>query len=53
VPLRAADAFEREAAKAGVAVTAIGRMVRGKGVTVLGADGRPLRLARSSFDHFA
>ncbi len=38
---------------AGVALTAIGRMVRGTGVEVVGPDGGTLRLARTGWRHFA
>ncbi len=54
VPPARAVAFQRDAARAGVPVTFIGRIVKGKGgPVVLGAEGRPLALARSSYDHFA
>lgn len=46
------DAFRDAAAKGGVAVTEIGQLASGEGVTVLGPDGRPLDLARSGWDHF-
>lgn len=38
---------------AGLAVTRIGRMQPGSGVTVLGRDGQPLGLAQGGFQHFA
>ncbi len=47
------DAFETAAHAAGVAVTRIGSFVEGTGrLTVLDADGRPLALARTGYDHF-
>lgn len=45
------EAFEAEAAEAGVAVTDIGALVEGAGVSVESA-GRPLGFARASFSHF-
>jgi thiamine-monophosphate kinase len=49
----AAAAFEREAAAAGVAVTRIGRVVRGAGAPrVLAPDGRPLGLTGVGHTHF-
>ena len=46
-------AFEEAARAAGVAVTRIGAFVKGTGkLTVLAADGRPLALARTGYDHF-
>jgi thiamine-monophosphate kinase len=33
-------------------VTRIGRIIEGKGIRVMGADGRPLALARAGFTHF-
>ena len=36
----------------GLAVTRIGTTVPGQGVTVVGADGRPLTLARAGYEHF-
>ena len=53
--LRPASApeFERGAAAAGVAVTCIGSIEDASaGVSVLGADGRPLALAAAGWDHF-
>jgi thiamine-monophosphate kinase len=52
VPARRAQAFERACARAGESVHAIGRLVRGRGLRVLGVDGRPMRLSVSGFDHF-
>jgi thiamine-monophosphate kinase len=52
VPARKRAAFERAAALAGVRVTAIGRMRRGRGIDIIGTDDKPLRLRRLSFSHF-
>lgn len=41
------------AARAGVPVTRIGRVVQGPGLRVVDGDGRPLTIALRSFDHFA
>lgn len=40
------------AANQGVPITAIGWVVEGRGVTVLGAGGRPMQLGNSGFRHF-
>jgi thiamine-monophosphate kinase len=48
----AATAVVAAAAGAGVAVTQIGRIEAGSGVTAVGADGRPLRLGRVGYRHF-
>lgn len=42
----------RDAAAAGVAVTAIGHVGQGSGVTVLDAGGAPLQLSRLGWSHF-
>lgn len=52
VPRRRVRAFERACARAGHCVHAIGRLVPGRALRVLGADGRPYRLSLSGFDHF-
>jgi len=52
VPQRKAAAFQAAARKAKVPVTAIGRIVKGKGANFLRADGKPLRFKRASFSHF-
>lgn len=49
---RAAPAIERIGRKLGLRLTRIGVMRRGRGVRVLGPDGRPVRLSRRGFDHF-
>lgn len=48
----AAARFEAAAAAAGVAVTAIGEVTAGAGVSVLDAQGRTVQLARTGWDHF-
>jgi thiamine-monophosphate kinase len=53
VPPDAASAFCAAAAAAGVAVTEIGDFVAGSGLRLAGADGRPLALARTGWDHLA
>lgn len=52
VPPSRAEAFRAAAAKGGVAVTEIGRLVPGDGVTVTARDGRPLDVGRDGWDHF-
>ena len=52
VPARRAPAFERACARAGEPVTPIGRLVRGRGLRLLDAVGRPASLPPSGFDHF-
>ena len=53
VPAVRAGAFRAAAAAAGVPVTEIGNFLEGGGLVLDGADGRPLGLAKSGFDHFA
>jgi thiamine-monophosphate kinase len=52
VPPDAVDAFRAAAAAAGVTATRIGAATAGAGVAIEGADGRPLQLARTGWDHF-
>jgi thiamine-monophosphate kinase len=52
VPAQRARAFERACVRAGQSVHAIGRLVRGRGLRMLAADGRPFRFSLSGFDHF-
>jgi thiamine-monophosphate kinase len=53
VPPERAGAFMAAAREAGVAVTAIGRMIEGQQAPqVIGAGGRSLVFARGSFSHF-
>jgi thiamine-monophosphate kinase len=52
VPAGRARAFERACARAGEAVTRIGRLRRGRGLRLLDAHGRPARFPSSGFDHF-
>ncbi len=47
-----AVAFREAAAASGVAVSAVGRLAPGDGVTVTGFDGRPLAIAETGWDHF-
>ncbi len=51
-PAAAAAAVAALADGAGVPLSAIGRIVAGSGVTVLGDCGRPLHLAREGWRHF-
>jgi thiamine-monophosphate kinase len=51
-PDEASAQIEAAAAAAGVAVTAIGSVATGQGVSVRGGDGRPLTLARGGWRHF-
>ena len=51
-PDAAREAILREAADAGVAVTAIGRVVEGEGVRAGRADGSPWQSTRDGYDHF-
>jgi thiamine-monophosphate kinase len=44
--------FEAAARRAGVQVSAIGRIDSGKGIRIVGHDGKPVRLAHPSFSHF-
>jgi thiamine-monophosphate kinase len=44
--------FRDAAAKAGIAVTTIGRIAPGSGVQVTGRDGKPIVLKQASFSHF-
>lgn len=54
IPPSKAAAFQRDAAKAGVPVTCIGRVVKAKGgPVVLGPAGKALTMAHASYDHFA
>jgi thiamine-monophosphate kinase len=53
VPAGQATAFRTAAAAAEVVVTEIGGFLEGRGIVIDGADGRPLGLAKSGFDHFA
>ncbi len=46
------DAVAAAAAGAGVAVTRIGRITAEPGLTVAGADGQPLAIEHTGYDHF-
>ncbi len=52
VPPDRADTFRREAARAGIAVTAIGAVSTGQGVAVIDHTGNPLSFTRTGYDHF-
>lgn len=52
VPPANADAFREAAAIGGVAVTEIGRLAEGQGVTVTGPEGRPVDIGSAGWDHF-
>ena len=52
-PVEARDAVLAAGARAGVAVTRAGRIVREPGLRLLDAAGRPLELDVTGFDHFA
>ena len=52
VPPNQAEAFRDAAAESGVAVTEIGRLVAGQGVTITGPDGAILELRGAGWDHF-
>ena len=52
VPPANADAFREAAAEGGVAVTEIGRLAEGQGVTVTALGGRPLDVGIPGWDHF-
>ncbi|KAB2914570.1 MAG: thiamine-phosphate kinase [Hyphomicrobiaceae bacterium] len=52
VPADKARAFVADAAAAGVPVAEIGRVKAGSGVTIDGADGLPMSLSRTGWDHF-
>jgi thiamine-monophosphate kinase len=52
-PPARADAVREAGARAGVAVTPIGRVTAEPGLVVLGEDGQPHALPARGFDHFA
>ena len=51
-PPSARDAVEAIGQRLGLALTRIGTVERGEGVTVADADGRPLALGRAGYTHF-
>lgn len=53
IPPERVDAIAGLAARAGCTLTQIGRIREGRGLTCLGPEGRPIRLPRAGFDHFA
>ncbi len=52
-PAERRDAVEAAAQTAGVAVTRVGRITATPGLVVSGADGQPLPLEKTGYDHFA
>jgi thiamine-monophosphate kinase len=52
LPEKRRDLFFAAATAAGVPVTTIGRIERGEGTEVAGADGRVIALRRQSYSHF-
>ena len=52
VPAKYADAFEDAALEHGVAVTDVGKIAEGSGVTLLDPNGLPVTLAKTGHDHF-
>lgn len=53
IPTERADAFQHDAAAAGVQVTQIGAFGKGTGLSVLDANGALVELQRKGWDHFA
>jgi thiamine-monophosphate kinase len=53
VPPQGEAAFQRASAAAGIAVTRIGSLTGGSGISIETEDGGRLDLARSGWDHFA
>src|SRR5262249_46640747 len=53
VPAARAAAFGAAAALAGVAVSEIGSIGAGAGLSIEDGDGRPVALERTGWDHFA
>ena len=52
VPANQADAFEDAALELGVAVTDVGKIAEGAGLTLLNANGLPVTLSKTGHDHF-
>lgn len=52
VPADKVSSFEKAAAAAGVAVTAVGEIASGQGLDLRGPDGAPMKLRQASFSHF-
>ncbi|MDQ8700081.1 thiamine-phosphate kinase [Hyphomicrobium sp. LHD-15] len=52
VPPDRAEAFRAAAAAGGVAVSEIGHVATGSGITVTGPDGRALEIGAAGWDHF-
>ena len=52
-PASTRDAVQAAAAGAGVAVTRIGRITAESGLSVIDADGQPLAIEHTGYDHFA
>jgi thiamine-monophosphate kinase len=53
VPPGAMGRARAAAGRAGIGLTEIGELVRGRGVRALGPEGRPLRPSRAGHDHLA
>jgi thiamine-monophosphate kinase len=51
-PVGKRDAVEAAARTAGVMATRVGRITAEPGLTVIGADGQPLRFEKTGYDHF-
>ena len=52
VPAKLAAVFEETAMELGVAVTDIGEIVKGSGVVLYDANGLPVTLSKTGYDHF-
>lgn len=52
LPPKHAESFEEAALEAGISVTDIGEVVKGSGVELIGADGKPVTLAKTGYEHF-
>jgi thiamine-monophosphate kinase len=51
-PVSVSGKLAELSASLGLRLTPIGQIIEGSGVTVIGADGRPLDLAKSGYKHF-
>ena len=52
IPPKRAAAFEEAALERGVAVTDVGEIVKGQGVTLLNTNGLPVTLSKTGYEHF-
>ena len=52
-PPNSRDSIEDLNEMLGVPITRIGQVRRGKGVTLVGADGKPVKIDGRGFDHFS